>query len=124
MPVVAAIVETPEGVVLARNKGWPAKMFGLVTGFLEAGESPEEGVLREVREETALDGRIERFLGNYPFHHANQLLLCYHICAEGEPEAGDELEELRVIPVERLRPWDFGTGLALGDWLAARGPGV
>lgn len=120
VPVVAAIVETPGGVVLARNKGWPEKMFGLVTGFLEAGESPEDGVLREIHEETALSGRIERFLGNYPFHQANQLLLCYHVTADGEPEAGEELEEVRVIPLDRLRPWDFGTGPALRDWLAAR----
>lgn len=121
VPVVAAIVETAQGVVLVRNKGWPEKMFGLVTGFLEPGESPDEGVLREVEEETGLAARIQQFLGNYPFHRANQLLICYHLIAEGEPMAGEELAELRVIPVQRLRPWEFGTGLALKDWLAGRG---
>jgi len=120
VPVVAGIVETPEGVVLVRNKGWPEKMFGLVTGYLEAGETPEQGMLREVAEEVGLDGDIARFLGNYPFFRANQLLVAFHVRAEGKPVVGEELAELRVIPVERLRPWDFGTGPAVADWLAAR----
>jgi NAD+ diphosphatase len=36
-PVVAAIVELGGSVILARNRLWPEKMFGLVTGFLEQG---------------------------------------------------------------------------------------
>src|SRR5438309_1254651 len=50
VPVVAALVEHGQTVLLVRGKGWPEKWYGLVTGFLEKGESPEEGVLREVRE--------------------------------------------------------------------------
>ena len=45
-PVVAAIVEHEGAVLLARGRGWPEKMFALITGFLEAGESPGEGILR------------------------------------------------------------------------------
>ena len=33
--VVAAVIEYQGRVLLARNAGWPAKMFALVTGFLE-----------------------------------------------------------------------------------------
>src|SRR5687768_7570639 len=40
-PVVAAIVELEGRVILVRNKGWPESWFGLVTGFLELGETPE-----------------------------------------------------------------------------------
>ena len=40
-PVIAALVERNGEVILARNKAWPQKMFGLVTGFLEEGETPE-----------------------------------------------------------------------------------
>ena len=43
-PVLAAIVEIDGKVLLARNAVWPAKMFALITGFMEAGESPQEGI--------------------------------------------------------------------------------
>ena len=39
VPVVAAIVEHSGEVILVRNAGWPEKMFGLVSGFLEKGET-------------------------------------------------------------------------------------
>src|SRR4030095_7408859 len=56
LPVVAAIVEHEGGVILARNKtGADPKMFGLITGFLEKGETPEAAVAREVREELSLE---------------------------------------------------------------------
>ena len=44
-PVVAAIIEHEGAVLLARGKGWPEKLFALVTGFLEANETPEAAVL-------------------------------------------------------------------------------
>ena len=36
------------------DHGWPEKWFGLVSGFLERGETPEEGMRRELAEELAL----------------------------------------------------------------------
>jgi NADH pyrophosphatase NudC (nudix superfamily) len=41
VPVVAAIVELDGTIILARNKSWPEKMYGLITGFLEKGETPD-----------------------------------------------------------------------------------
>ncbi len=120
VPVVAAIVERPDGVVLVRSKGWPETWFGLVTGFLERGESPEEGVLREVAEELGLVATLGDFVGVYPFHQANQIIMAWHVRAEGEVRLGDELAAFKSIPVERLRPWPFATGDAVRDWLARR----
>lgn len=119
-PVVAAITELDGKVVLARNKEWPEKMFGLITGFLERGETPDEGVLREVQEELGLEGRIESFVGYYSFFEMNQLILAFYVKAEGEIVLGKELEEIKLISPEKLRPWRFGTGLAIKDWLETR----
>ena len=66
-PVVAAIVEYNGAVVLVRNKAWTQKFFGLVTGFLEKGETPDAAVLREVKEELGLAGTTAEFIGNYSF---------------------------------------------------------
>ena len=120
-PVVAAIVEYGEAVILVRQKGWPEKWHGLVTGFLEKGETPEEAVLRELREELGLEGEILDFVGYYSFFQLNQLILAFHLQAQGEITLGEELESYKLIPPSKLRPWSLGTGPALRDWLTARG---
>ena len=121
VPVVAGIVQRGESVILIQNKGWPGSWYGLVTGFLEREESPEEGLLREIQEELGLEGTIESFVGNYGFARMNQVILAYHVTVEGVPVLGEELADLKIVPVEKLKPWPFGTGDAVRDWLARRG---
>lgn len=122
VPVVAAIVELEGKVVLARNVAWPPKFFGLVTGFLEKAETPEAGVLREVKEELNLDGRVAAFVGHYPFERMNQIILAYHIVAEpGKIKLNEELAEYKSVAPEDLKPWPMGTGHAVNDWLVSKG---
>ncbi len=121
VPVVAAVIEHQGNVLLARNKAWPSKIFGLITGFLEKGESPDTAVLREVKEELGLDATLQSLIGIYTFERQNQLIIAYHIKAEGEIKMGDELAEVISIPPDKVRPWNFGTGLALKEWLHKRG---
>ena len=120
LPVVAAVVEHDGMVLIARNRAWPEKMFGLVTGFLEKGESPADAVLREVREEIGLDGTVAGFIGVYSFFQHNQVIIAYHVMTSGEVRLGDELVEYRLLPPEKVRPWPLGTGQALSDWLKTR----
>jgi len=119
-PVVAALVEHEGHVVLVRNVGWPEQMYGLVSGFLEAGESPEAGVLREVREEIGLAGEIASLIGAYAFELRNEVIVCYHVRAQGEIVVGAELAGIKRVAPEKLRPWPMGTGHAVRDWLARR----
>lgn len=120
-PVVAAIIEHDGQVLLARGKGWPEKMFALVAGFLEAGESAEAGVLREVKEELGLDGEVVGLVGVHTFEMKNELLVTYHVRAAGEITVADELEGVKLVSEAKLRPWPFGTGHAVRDWLRSRG---
>ena len=121
IPVVAAIVEHEGRVVLARNRSWPENTYGLVTGFLERGESPRQGVAREVKEELDLDAKATSLVGLYPFERKNELIIAYHVEAAGGISLNEELADYRAIKPARLRPWKFGTGLALADWLRSRG---
>jgi NAD+ diphosphatase len=120
LPVVAAIVEHEGAVVLVRSHGWPEKLFGLVTGFLEANETPQEGVLREVKEELGLEGEVASLVGAYSFEMRNEVILAFHVRASGTLVLGDELAGFKRVPPEKLRAWDFGTGLAVRDWLLRR----
>ena len=122
VPVVAAIVEHRGQVILARNALWPSGMFALITGFLEKDDpNPESGVLREVEEELGLKGRVAGFVGHYPFERMNQLIIAYHVVAEGEVVLGEELAEYKHVPFEQIRPWPAGTGYAVRDWLLRQG---
>jgi NAD+ diphosphatase len=119
-PVVAAIVEHEGKVILTQNKGWPESWFGIVAGFLEQGETPDQGALREVQEELGLDGKIVSFVGYYSFERMNQVIFVFHVRAEGQIVIGDELAAIKAQLPEEICPWEQGTGPALKDWLARR----
>jgi NAD+ diphosphatase len=123
-PVVAAIVQVGEDVILVRPPSFPEKFFGLVTGFLERGERPDEGVVREVKEEIGLDAKVEALIGVYPFFMMNQVIITYHVTAEGEITLGEEIAAYKRIPIAKLRPWPMGTGEAVRDFLASVRPKI
>ncbi|WP_291984468.1 NUDIX domain-containing protein [Candidatus Accumulibacter sp. ACC007] len=120
-PVLAALVEYQGAIVLARNRAWAAGAFGLITGFLERGEDPAVGVAREVREELGLDASATTLIGVYPFARKHEVIIAYHVVGHGEIALNEELAEFRLVAPAKLKPWDFGTGFAVSDWLARRG---
>jgi len=123
-PVLAAVVECMdrEGkVLLARNAAWPGKFFGLVAGFLEAGEAPEEGMRREVTEETGLTVDAISLLGVWDFQRLNQIIIAYHVQARGEIRLSPELAEVQLFAPEDVKVWPQGTGQALATWLRSKG---
>ena len=123
-PVLAAVIECSDRqgqLLLARNAAWPGRMFGLITGFMEAGETPQEGIAREVAEETSLQVDALSLIGVYDFQRMNQVIVAYHALARGEISLSPELAEYRLFTPETVRCWRAGTGYALADWLRSRG---
>jgi NADH pyrophosphatase NudC (nudix superfamily) len=121
LPVLAALVEVDGRILLARNAAWPERMFALITGFMERGETPEQGVARELKEETNLDTLEVSLIGVYEFMRKNELIIAYHVKASGEIQLSEELVDFRLVAPEKLRPWRAGTGYAMADWMRARG---
>ena len=124
VPVLAAVIELADRdgqLLLARNAAWPGRMFGLVTGFMEAGETPQQGITREIAEETALRADALQLIGVYDFQHMNQVIIAYHALARGEVTLSPELAEYRLFAPAEVRCWRAGTGFALADWLVSRG---
>ena len=121
-PVLAAVIEYEGQILLARNAAWPGKMYALITGFMEAGETPQEGIAREIAEETNLTtsalesaGRL-RFSAHEPDHHC---------LPRGVPRRGGklspELVDYRLYDLQDVKCWPAGTGYALADFLRSRG---
>jgi NADH pyrophosphatase NudC (nudix superfamily) len=96
-------------------------MFALITGFMEAGETPEEGITREVAEETSLEVLQLKLIGVYDFQRMNQIIIAYHAVARGEVRLSPELVEYKMYEPKDLVCWPAGTGYALADWLRGRG---
>ncbi len=123
-PVLAAVIECSDRdgqILLARNAAWPGRMFALITGFMEAGETPEEGISREVGEETALAVDALALIGVYDFKRMNQVIIAYHALARGEVRLSPELAEYKLFTPPEVRCWRAGTGYALADFLRSRG---
>lgn len=120
-PAVGALVEHDGDIILARNAAWPDGWFALITGYLEAHEDPKAAVAREVKEELGLDVTSIVPIGNYIFERKNEVMLCYHVVAAGEVRLSGELSEYRRYKPHELRPWPRATGLAVADWMTARG---
>ena len=120
-PVLAAIVEYNGHVLLARNAAWSGRMFALITGFMEAGESPTQGIAREIAEETNLSVSELHLVGVYDFQRMNQVIIAYHALAHGEVRLSPELLEYKLFKPETIKCWPGGTGMAMARWLESKG---
>ena len=123
-PVLAAVVECSDQdgkVLLARNAAWAGRMFALITGFMEAGETPEQGIAREVLEETALTVESVKLIGVWDFQRMNQVIIAYHVVAHGTVKLSPELAEYKMFAPGDIVCWPAGTGYAVAEWLKSRG---
>ncbi|HVR42171.1 MAG TPA: NAD(+) diphosphatase [Thermoanaerobaculia bacterium] len=92
-PVVIAVVVNGERCLLGRhNRARSAAMFTALAGFVEPGESAEQAVVREIREEAGVHvGRL-RYFASQPWPFPHSLMLGFH------GETSDE--QIRIDPVE------------------------
>lgn len=121
VPVLAAVIEYKGQILLARNAAWPGKMYALITGFMEAGETPKEGIAREIAEETSLSTESLDLIGVYDFQRMNQIIIAYHAVCYGEVNLSPELVDYRLYAPQDVKCWPAGTGYALADWLTSKG---
>jgi ADP-ribose pyrophosphatase YjhB (NUDIX family) len=88
---------------------------------MEAGETPQGGIAREIKEETNLDTHELNLIGVYDFQRMNQVIIAYHAVASGEVRLSPELVEYQLYDHDTVKCWPAGTGYALADWLRSRG---
>lgn len=123
-PTVDVIVRQGVGIILIRRKN-PPYGWALPGGFVEYGESLEDAAVREVREETGLDIRIERQLHTYSdpgrderFH---TITTVYVASGEGQCAAGDDAADVAVFrPGNLPEPICFDHRAILNDYFTGR----
>jgi NAD+ diphosphatase len=104
-PVVIMTVEHDGRLLLGRRTGWPEGRLSVLAGFVSPGESAEEAVVREVREESGIIARDPVFVASQPWPFPASLMLGFHAEADGgEPRNMDgELEEVHWLDLETVR---------------------
>ena len=74
-PCIIVLVTRGEEMLLARNVGHPGGMYSTLAGFIEAGETAEETLVREVKEEVGIDVGNLRYFQSQSWPFPNQLML-------------------------------------------------
>jgi NAD+ diphosphatase len=94
-PAVIMLVHDGAGrCVLARGPQWPAGRMSVLAGFVEAGESAEAAVAREVREEVGIEVCEVTYVASQPHPFPASLMLGYTARVAGDPRLVIDAEEI------------------------------
>ena len=107
-PVAMALVTRGDELLLARSPHFPPGMMSALAGFVEPGESLEECLVREVREEVGVEVNNLRYFSSQPWPFPHSLMVAFHcdwvsgeiVPQEGEIEAAGwfRIDDLPVLP--------------------------
>ncbi|MFC1859897.1 NAD(+) diphosphatase [Thermodesulfobacteriota bacterium] len=104
-PAIIVLVTSGERCLLGRQPSWPEGMYSTIAGFVEPGESVEDAVVREVREETGIDVSGMAYQSSQPWPFPSSLMLGYIATASNKTIRMDdeELEDARWFSRNELQ---------------------
>lgn len=103
-PAVITLIEDGDRLLLARSPHFVKGVYSTLAGFVEPGESLEETVAREVREEVGVELKDIRYFGSQPWPFPHSMMIGFTaLYAGGEivPQEG-EIEDARWFTVDTL----------------------
>src|SRR5262245_48999842 len=103
-PAIIVLVRRGRELLLARSRQTPPGMYSVLAGFVEPGETLEQAVEREVKEEVGIHVRNVRYFGSQPWPFPHSLMIGFTAeHAEGELEIDyNEMEDAGWYSVDRL----------------------
>ncbi len=111
-PVVIMLVEHAGQILLGRRLGWHEARYSILAGFISGGETPEEAVIREVHEESAIIAHSPRYITSQPWPFPSSLMLGYEASSEGGepvPQPGEMLD-VRWCSLDEVTAAQRGAG--------------
>ena len=103
-PAMMCLVTRGQQILLARNVNFPAGRYSALAGFLEAGESVEDAVHREVREEVGIEVGEPKYFASQSWPFPNSLMIAYtaeYVSGELTPN-GHEIAEAQWFDQSNL----------------------
>ena len=125
-PAIIVLIERDDRILLARGRAFVPRRFGIIAGFVEPGESLEDAVQREVREEVGIEiGGIDYF-GSQPWPFPHGIMIGFRAMhLRGEITLGDgELAEAGWYRAGDLPEIPAKLSIArrlIDDWASRRG---
>jgi NAD+ diphosphatase len=119
-PAIIVAIERGDQLLLARSRRFATGMYSVLAGFVEPGESLEETVIREVREEVGISLKDIRYFGSQPWPFPHSLMIGFTATYAGGEITIDaeEIEDAGWFTVDRLPPLPGKISIArkLIDW--------
>jgi NAD+ diphosphatase len=112
--VICLVHDGADRVLLARQPVWPEGRYSVLAGFVEAGESLEACVLREIHEEVGVAVHSIRYLGSQAWPFPRSLMLGFH--AEADPDQPLVPADGEIAEAMWVGRADVRAALAEGDW--------
>ncbi|HEV3227073.1 MAG TPA: NAD(+) diphosphatase [Acidimicrobiales bacterium] len=122
-PAIITLVERDDGqALLARGRAFPIPMYSCVAGFVEPGETLEQAVHREVREEVGVEIDDVRYWSSQPWPFPHSLMLGFN----ARWTSGDiVIDPVEIVDAKWFSPHDLpdippGISIArrlIDDWL-------
>ena len=95
-PAVIMLITKGKQLLLARAPRFRNGMYSVLAGFVEPGESLEETVAREVREEVGIEIKNIRYFGSQPWPFPNSLMVGF-VAEYASGELTPDLEEIEAV---------------------------
>lgn len=125
-PAVITVVERGDELLLAHGTRFPAPFYSALAGFVEPGESLEQTVVREIREEVGVEVDDVRYFGSQPWPFPHSLMIGFHARYAGgdircDPEEIADAKFFRKDDLPLIPP-PMSIARALIDAAVARRP--
>ncbi len=114
--VAVGVVAQRRGRLLLVRRNHEPRLgeWSFPSGYVDAGEVLEEAAVRETKEETGLDVRIQRLLGAYSAAGERVIFIAYAgRVTGGQIEVGAECQDVRFFPPDSLPPLAFSHDAAI-----------
>ncbi|KZX53434.1 NADH pyrophosphatase [Halioglobus sp. HI00S01] len=126
-PCIITLVTRGDELLLARNANFPGPMYSTLAGFIEAGESAEETLRREVREEVGVEVDQLQYFQSQAWPFPNQLMLGFYAeYASGEitPDRTEiaDAQWFHYTDLPAIPPASSVAGQLIRHYVASRHP--
>ncbi len=110
LTVDAVIIYKKSNLILIRRKNPPFKgQLALPGGFVDVGETVERACMREAKEETSLNVKLDKLIGVFSDpkrdprgHTVTIAFLCKPVSAKQKPKAEDDAESLEIVRITEI----------------------